>query len=177
MGSLSTNITRPPLGGARPAALAADGTGAPDCRGSAPGLFTAWAAHTSPAARLVRLHGYRPFGRNLGLCSSAPGPGSHGRTVCTPPARRAPQPGGLYQILVKTTSPPAGGAAGGPGTLSAFCDLGLPVDGRSPRGSPIFGLRLSSRVLLHQHDYGTTRPSQLSSRRVSVSWAFRRHKM
>ena len=89
--------------GARPAALAADDTGAPDSRGSAPGPISAWA------------------GLDLTVCAfpGVPGPATVATAeLCTtPPARSAPQPGGLYQILVKKTAPPAGSAAGGSGPL------------------------------------------------------------
>lgn len=41
---------------------------------------------------------------HLTVCASwllPAGHGSHGPTVCTPPAGRAPQPRGLYHFLVK----------------------------------------------------------------------------
>lgn len=87
---------------------------------------------TSPSARLAQLHGYRPLGRNLGLCSCAPGHGSHGRTMYPPPAGRAPQPGGLYQFLVKNNKPPGWWSSRKVWNPLGFCKSGRGADGRVP---------------------------------------------
>ena len=90
--------------GARPAALAADDSLPTIAQDSPPGPFSAWA------------------GPDLTVCAfpGVPGPATVATAeLCTtPPARSAPQPGGLSRkILVKKTAPPAGSAAGGTGPL------------------------------------------------------------
>lgn len=76
-GALHQHHSPPIFWGARPAALAADGTGAPDSRGSAPGLFIAWAAQTSPSPVASPPS---PRGAHPGWRGGA-GHGSHARTI------------------------------------------------------------------------------------------------
>ena len=140
--------------GARPAALAADDTGAPDSRGSAPGPFSAWA------------------GPDLTVCAfpGVPGPATVATAeLCTtPPARSAPRLGGLSRkILVKKTAPPAGDAAGGTGPVEV-CELGGAGTSRPPSYHRVRLFGVVGPLLRHQHSQHTTRygPCQGSAGRI-----------
>ena len=143
----------PPLGGARPAALAADDSLPTIAQDSPPGPFSAWA------------------GPDLTVCAfpGVPGPATVATAeLCTtPPARSAPQPGGLYQILVKKTAPPAGDAAGGTGPVEV-CELGGAGTSRPPSYHRVRLFGVVGPLLRHQHSQHTTGygPCQGSAGRI-----------
>lgn len=137
--------------------MAADGSLPTIARDLPPGPFSAWA------------------GPNLTVCAFWPSPGghgSHGPTLCTPPAGRAPQPGGL--------SPP--GETQNPRLVTqpeVLEPLGS-VAGRAPwrgvaRNLPIQMLTVPPVALRHQRSYPITRYGCLSRCQVSGRWAFCRY--
>ena len=139
--------------------MAADGSLPTIARDLPPGPFSAWA------------------GPYLTVCAFWPSPGghgSHGPTLCTPPAERAPQPGGLSPFG-ETQNP----------RLVAQPEVLEPlgsVAGRAPwrggaRNLPIQMLTVPPVALRYQRSYPTTRYGGLSRCQVSGRWAFCRYNM
>lgn len=134
--------------------MAADGSLPTIARDLPPGPFSAWA------------------GPHLTVCAFWPSPGghgSHGPTLCTPPAGRAPQPGGLSPFG-ETQNP----------RLVAQPEVLEPlgsVAGRAPwrggaRNLPIQMLTVPPVALRYQRSYPTTRYGGLSRCRCRVTGHF-----